>query len=133
MNRVVVLLLGAWAGAMAVTTLTAIRAFKMMETKEAAGDFMGGLFKIVDMAGIVAAGLAALVWFRSKPRMIGAVLLLAGAAVSAFYLNPKVVARTDLETWHRVSEILWTALFAGAVALTLTAPKKLSERGGLGA
>ena len=125
MSRVVQLLLGAWAGAMVMTTVTAIRAFKMMETKELAGDFMGGLFKIVDMVGIVAAGLAALLWFRSKPRMVGAVLLTVGAAVSAFYINPMIVARENIETIHRVSEILWTALFIGAVALALTgAPEK---------
>ena len=53
MKRVAGVLLGIWAGAMAATTLTAIRAFKMMDTKEAAGDFMGGLFKLVDMAGLV--------------------------------------------------------------------------------
>ena len=122
MNRVVQLLLGAWAGAMAMTTVTAIRAFKMMESKEVAGDFMGGLFKIVDMVGIVAAGLAALLWFRSKPRLIGALLLTAGAAVSAFYINPMIMARENIETVHRVSEILWTALLIGAVALALTGP-----------
>ena len=122
MNRVVQLLLGAWSGAMVMTTVTAIRAFKMMETKELAGDFMGGLFKIVDMVGIIAAGLAALLWFRSKPRMIGAVLLAAGAAVSAFYINPRIVARENIETIHRVSEILWTALLVGALALSLAGP-----------
>ncbi len=122
MNRVVQLLLGAWAGAMAMTTVTAIRAFKMMETKEVAGDFMGGLFKIVDMVGIVAAGLAALLWFRSKPRLIGALLLTVGAAVSAFYINPMIMARENIETVHRISEILWTALLVGALALTLAGP-----------
>jgi len=122
MNRVVQLLLGAWAGAMAMTTVTAIRAFKMMESKEVAGDFMGGLFKIVDMVGIVAAGLAALLWFRSKPRLIGALLLTVGAAVSAFYINPMIMARENIETIHRVSEILWTALLVGALALTLAGP-----------
>jgi len=126
-NRIAQLLLGVWAGGMAVATFTAIRAFKMLDNNTLAGDLMGGIFRTVDFFGLAAAGFVALAWFRSKPRMIFAIVLLVATAVSAFYLNPKVVARDEAMNWHRYAEILWTALFAGALGLALVGPPKKSD------
>jgi hypothetical protein len=54
MNRVATSLLGIWLGGMAAITFTATRAFQTFD-KEVAGNFMGGLFKTVDLFGVVAA------------------------------------------------------------------------------
>ena len=127
MNRFVQLLLGAWAGGMAVATFSAIRTFKMLDNDTLAGDVMGGVFKVVDYFGLAAAGFAALAWFRNKPRMIVAVVLLAATAVSVFYLNPKIVARDETMDYHKYAEYLWTALFFGALGLAIAGPPKQGE------
>ena len=126
MNRTAVLLLGVWAGAMAAATFTAVRAFNTFD-KTVAGDFMGGIFQTVDYLGLAAAGFAALAWFKNKPRMITAIVLLAATAVSVFYLSPKVIARDDAMNWHRYAEILWTALFIGAVGLAFAGAPKTTD------
>lgn len=128
MNRFVQLLLGAWAGGMAVATFSAIRTFKMLDNDTLAGDVMGGVFKVVDYFGLAAAGFAALAWFRNKPRMIVAIVLFAGTAASVFYLSPKVMARDDAADWHRYAEMLWTALFVGALGLSIAgAPRESND------
>jgi len=123
-NRLAQVLLAVWVGGMGVATFAAIRTFKMLDNDTLAGDVMGGVFKVVDYFGLVAAGVAALVWFRNKPRMIVALVLLVGAAASLFYLNPKVMARDTSADWHRYAELLWTALFAGALGLSIAGPPK---------
>ena len=126
MNRLAQLLLGAWLGGMAAITFTATRAFQTFE-KEAAGTFMGGLFKTVDFFGVATAGFVALVWFRHKPRMIVAVLLVAAALASAFVVNPKIAARIDIDTWHPIATGLWLAMMAGALGLAIAGPPKQRE------
>jgi len=123
MNRLAQTLLGAWVGAMAVATFGAIRSFGMIDQKDA-GDLMGGIFRVVDFFGIAVAGFVALAWFRSKPRLIVSILLLVAVCVSAFYLNPKIVARDKAMDWHRYAEILWTALLVGALGLSFAGPPK---------
>jgi hypothetical protein len=123
-NRIAQLLLGAWIGGMGVTIYTATRSFAVLESHQIAGDLMGGIFKMVDIFGIVAAGFAAFAWIQSKPRLIVAGLMLACAAFSAFYVNAKIVEPGSARAWHHVGTGLWLAMLVGAVGLSLMGPPK---------
>jgi hypothetical protein len=96
---------------------TAGRVFGMVDDRALAGDIMAGIFKVVGYAGLVATGVAALASFRSRPRLALALLLFASAAFSVFFLNPKIEARQNLETWHGVSTALWMGMIVGGSIL----------------
>jgi hypothetical protein len=129
MSRFAYLPLALWVGAMICAAGSAGRVFGMLDDNRLAGDVMAGIFKVVDYAGIVAAGVAAMVSFASKPRFVLAVLLVAGACVSVFVLHPKIVAREDLETWHKASEVLWMGLIVGGGILAALGPPRAESRG----
>ena len=121
--------LAIWVGAMICAVLAATHVFGALEeNKKLAGDIMAGIFRAVDYLGIVAAGLAAVVSFGNRPRFVLAVLLVAGAGVSVFVIHPKIVARENIETWHKASEILWSGLIVGGLILSLMGPPRANPR-----
>lgn len=129
MKRLGYMPLAIWVGAMICAVLAATHVFGALEdNKELAGDIMAGIFKAVDYMGIVAAGLAAVVSFGNKPRFIAAVLLVVGVGVNLFVLYPKIVARENLETWHKASEILWSCLILGGLILAAVGPPRADSR-----
>ncbi|MHC4941178.1 MAG: DUF4149 domain-containing protein [Planctomycetota bacterium] len=130
MRRAAFVPLSIWVGAMICATFAAMRTFRMLDNDELAGDVMGGIFRMVDYLGIVAAGLAAVVCFRHKPRFILAIALLVGAGLNVFVLYPKIIARENLETFHKASEIVWSCLMLGGLILALMGPPRAESRAG---
>ena len=129
MNRLAYLPVALWTGAMICAAGAAGRVFGMLpEDKRLAGDIMAGIFQAVDYGGIAAAGTAAAVSFRSKPRFVLALLLAAAAATSVFVFHPKIVARENLEFWHGASEKLWAGMIVGGLILAAMGPPRADSR-----
>jgi len=127
MRRLAYLPVALWTGAMICAGGAAGRVFGMLDDDRLAGDTMAGIFKVVDYGGIVAAGLAAAVSFRSKSRFVLALLLAVAAAVSVFVFHPKIVARENLEFWHGASEKLWTGMIVGGLILAVMGPPRQAQ------
>ncbi|MEM8883167.1 MAG: DUF4149 domain-containing protein [Planctomycetota bacterium] len=112
---------GMWLGAMVCTIYVAPRVFRMLgeDQRELAGNVMAGVFLAVDCFGFVAMLIALGASLCSKPRWILSALLGVGAAFSAFYVNPKIVARENIDFWHGLSTKLWMAMLIGALILAV--------------
>jgi hypothetical protein len=120
--------LAIWVGAMICASYTAGRVFGMLDDNELAGDVMAGIFRTVDYLGLVAAGLAAVVSFRSRARLVIAIVLLLGVGVSVFVLNPQIVAGGDIKAVHRTATILWSCLMVGGLILAGMGPPRADSR-----
>ena len=125
MKRLGYAALAAWMGAIGCATFVAIRSFKTFEDTQAA-DFMGPVFKAVDLFGIAAAICFAVALRTSKLRLGLALLIGAGAAINRFYITPKIEARVEgFMSWHRVAETTWTViLLVGLFLLVAPLPKQ---------
>lgn len=121
---------GMWLGAMALTVYVAPRVFRMMgeDQRELAGNIMAGVFLAVDCFGLVAMLLALAASLCSKPRWILCLLLGGVAAFSAFYVNPKIVARENIDLWHSVSTKLWMGMLLGALILAVLGSPRADSR-----
>ncbi|MFI5403094.1 MAG: DUF4149 domain-containing protein [Planctomycetota bacterium] len=115
------LAMGLWAGAvMAVAFAVAPRVFGFLADNPRAGELMGPIFRKVDLFGIGAALLFALVARRSRWRFVIALLLAAAAAANAFVLAPRIPGGSP--TLHRLSEVLWGLILVWSLVLSLVGP-----------
>lgn len=110
-----------WTGAVAgVSFVVAPRVFGFLADRAQAGELMGPIFRKVDVFGIVAAVLFAIVARRSPWRLVLACLLGAAAVTNAFVLAPRILTG-DLRL-HGVSEWLWGGILVGGSVLTIAGP-----------
>lgn len=125
MKRIAYGALAAWMGAIGCATFVAIHAFKTFPDEQAA-DFMGPVFKAVDLFGIAAALCFAVALRASRLRLVLALLLAAAAAVNRFVVTPKIEARAEgFLHWHKAAEWTWTGiLLVGLFLLIAPLPKQ---------
>jgi len=115
-----------WAGAVAaVSFAVAPRVFTFLNDPPRAGELMLPIFKKVDLFGIGAAILFAIVARGSRWRFALACLLAAAAAANTFVLAPRIVAGD--KALHHVSEGLWGGILVGSVVLALAGPRTPSQ------
>jgi hypothetical protein len=115
------LAMGLWAGAVAaVAFAVAPRVFGFLDDKARAGELMGPIFRKVDLFGIGAAVLFAIVARRSRWRLAVAVLLAVAAAANAFVLGPRIPGGS--RTLHHVAEGLWVLILVWSAVLAVAGP-----------
>jgi len=111
-----------WAGAVAaVAFAVAPRVFHFLDDPPRAGELMAPIFRKVDLFGIGAAILFAVVARGSRWRFALACLLAAAAAANTFILAPRIPGG---DRWlHNLSEALWGGILVGSVVLALAGPR----------
>ena len=110
-----------WAGAVAaVGVVVAPRVFGFLDDRARAGELMGPIFRKVDLFGIFAAVLFAVVARRSRWRLAIAVLLGVAAAANAFVLGPRIPGGSA--ALHHVAEALWALILLWTLVLALVGP-----------
>ncbi len=116
------LAMGLWAGAVAaVAFAVAPRVFRFLADPPRAGELMAPIFRKIDLFGIGAAILFAIVARKSRWRFAVACLLGAAAAANAFVLAPRIAGGDRL--LHGFSEGLWGVILVGSVVLALAGPR----------
>ena len=128
MSRVSHALYSAWLGAMACAIFGVIVAFEKF-ARPGAAEFAGSVFKVVDLYGLVVAGLYAAVHRARRWRFVLSILTGLAAAVNLFVVAPKLAERAEgFETWHRAAEGIWSAIFVAGLVLVLTPLPKQQKR-----
>jgi hypothetical protein len=104
-----------------VAFVVAPTVFRTLEDDTLAGRVMAPIFRMVDLYGIGAALIFALV--ARRRRAIVALAAGAAAAVNAFLVGPRIAARAEgWEFLHHVSTGLWLAILIVGFILALLGP-----------
>jgi len=128
MSRISHALYSAWLGAMACAIFGVIVVFEKF-ARPAAAEFAGSVFKVVDLYGIVAASLYAIVHRRRRWRFVLSIMTGLAAAANLFLVAPKIAARAEgFMAWHRAAEGIWTAIFVAGLVLVLAPLPKQQKR-----
>jgi len=116
------LAMGLWAGAVAaVAFAVAPRVFGFLADRPRAGELMAPIFRRIDLFGIGAAVLFAIVAKGSRWRFALACLLGFAAAANAFLIAPRIAGGD--RTLHGLSEGLWGGILVGSTVLALVGPR----------
>ena len=117
--------LAPWVGGIAcVAFLVAPSVFRVhREDTDVAAQILRPVFAGIDYLGVVTAALLVVVYPGRWKRGLAGFMGLCAAA-SVFFVAPRVDGRNF---YHRLDEILWTAILLGGIALLATGIKSARE------